>query len=75
MNEIMTLVEIEKRFDGEWVLVGEPVFDQHNEVVRGKVLAHSKNRDDVYQTAKQLRPKRSAFLYTGPNPENILINL
>jgi hypothetical protein len=75
MNEIMTLAEIEKQFDGEWVLVEDPEIDQDNEVVRGKVLFHSKNRDEVDQVAMRLRPKRSAFLYTGPAPDNIFINL
>ena len=75
MNEIMNLAEVEKQFDGEWVLVEDPEIDQNNEVVKGTVVYHSKSRDDVYRKAKQLRPKRSAFLYNGPAPDNILINL
>jgi hypothetical protein len=74
-NEMMTLEEIEERFDDEWVLVEDPEFDHNNEVVRGKVLFHSKNRDEMYAKAMELRPKRSASLYTGPVPDEIFINL
>lgn len=80
MNEttpdtVMTLTEIEERFNDEWILVGDPELDRSNEVVKGKVLFHSKNRDEVDAIAMRLRLKRSAFLYTGPTPENIFINL
>ena len=75
MNEVMTLIEIEKQFDDEWILVEDPEVDQNNEIVRGKVLFHSKNRDDVYRKALELRPQHSACVYTGPTPDNIWINL
>jgi hypothetical protein len=75
MNELMTIKEIESQFDNEWILVEDPEIDRNNEVVKGKVLFHSKSRDDVYRKALELRPRRSAFLYTGPTPENLWINL
>lgn len=75
MNDVMTMSEIEKQFDNEWVLLEDPILDERKQVAGGKVLYHSKNRDEVDQVAMRLRPKHSAFLYTGPIPENILINL
>ena len=74
-DETMTVTEIEERFDNEWVLVEDPEFDRNNAVVRGKVLFHSKNRDEMYAKAMELRPKRSASLYTGPVPDEVFINL
>lgn len=74
-SETMTLSEIEERFDNEWVLVEDPEYNPNNEVVRGKVLFHSKNRDEMYARAMELRPKRSASLYTGPVPNEIFVNL
>jgi hypothetical protein len=70
MNEIMTYEEIRSRFDSEWVLLGDPVTDETLRVLEGKVLWHSKDRDEVYGKAKELRPRRSAVLYTGVIPEN-----
>ena len=45
------------------------------EVIRGKVLYHAKDRDEVYRQAVALRPKRSAILYTGQIPEDTAIGL
>ena len=69
MEQEMTIEEIESQFDSEWVLVGDPETDEHLEVLRGKVLHHSKDRDEVYRKAIALKPKRFAMLYTGEIPE------
>ena len=74
-NEIMTMTEIKKQFDGEWILLEDPYIDERKQVAGGKLLAHSKHRDDVYAKAMELRPKHSAFLYMGPMPDNIWISM
>jgi len=74
-SETFTLAEIETRYDNEWILVENAEFDANDTFIRGKVLYHSKNRDDVYRKDLELRPRSAAYLYTGPTPENILINL
>jgi len=75
MNEILTNDEIEDRFDSEWILIQDPEMDKDLNLVRGKVIYHSKDRDDVYQKAVELRLKHSAVLYTGTMPENTAIVL
>lgn len=75
MNEVLTHAEIHSRFDSEWVLVEDPEVNEQMEVVRGKVVCHSKDRDEVYQKAVELRLKSSATLYTGTMPENTEIIL
>ena len=69
----MTIGEMEASFDSEWVLVGDPVIDEAHNVVRGKVLHHSKDRDEVYRKGLELRPKRAAFLYLGKPPQGTAI--
>ena len=71
----MTLQEMEREFDSEWILVGDPQTNESLEVVQGTVLCHSKDRDEVYRAAAQLRPKRSAVLYTGRMPPDMIIVL
>lgn len=68
MDEVMTIAEIEARFPSEWVFVEDPETDEHLKVLRGRVRCHGQDRDEVYQKAVELRPKRSAMLYTGPIP-------
>ena len=75
MERVMTIGEIESEFDSEWVLVDEPETNEHLEVLKGKVIHHSKDRDEVYRKAVSLRPKRSAILYTGSIPEGTVVVL
>lgn len=75
MEEILTLAEIEKKFDSEWILVEDPQTSETLEVERGKVRFHSKDRDEVYREAVKLRPKRFAMLYTGTLPKDTAIVL
>lgn len=75
MSEVLTITEIESRYDSEWVLVEDPQVDERLEVLGGTVLWHSKDRDEVYEKALELRPKYSAFLYTGSIPEDVAVIL
>ena len=75
MNEVLTIGEIEAQFKAEWVLVEDPQTNEALEVQRGKVRWHSKDRDEVYRKAVELRPKRFAVLYTGQMPEGTAIVL
>ena len=75
MERVMTIGEIESEFDSEWVLVDEPETNEQLEVLKGKVIHHSKDRDEVYRKAVSLRPKRSAILYTGRIPEGTVVVL
>jgi hypothetical protein len=69
MNEVMSLVEIHEKFDSEWILVEDPETTESLEVTKGKVLWHSKDRDEVYRKARELAPRSSAVLYTGTIPK------
>jgi hypothetical protein len=71
----MTAKQIESRFDNEWILLGDPETDESLEVSKGKLLCHSKDRDEVYRRAVGLRPKRYAIIYTGTMPENTAVVL
>ena len=75
MNQVMTRAEIEAQFPDEWVLIDEPLKDQYQHVQGGRVLCHSKDRDEVYRQAIALRLARSAVLYTGTLPEGMVVIL
>jgi hypothetical protein len=75
MNGDMTIAEIESRFESEWVLIEDPRTDEALKVLGGRVVYHSKDRDEVYRKAVSLRPKRSAIVYTGRIPEETAIVL
>lgn len=70
--------EIEAQFKNQWVLVGDPELDEYLEVVRGKVLCHSADRDEFDRAARAFRGgeiKQFAYLYTGEIPQGMAILL
>ena len=75
LSDLLTVSEIESKFDSEWVLVGEPETDDSLHVQSGRVIYDSKDRDEVYRKAVELRPKRFAMLYTGTLPKDTAIIL
>ena len=72
---IMTISEIQTQFASEWILLEDPETTETLEVKSGNVLWHSKDRDELYREARELRPKHSAILYTGQLPEEMVVVL
>ena len=75
MNEVVTMAEIRDRFESEWVLLEDPQATETLEVTGGRVLWHSKDRDEVYRNARALEPRHSAIIYTGTLPEDAVVVL
>jgi len=75
MEKVLTIEDIKSQFESEWVLIGDPQTNDALEVLGGKVLHHSKDRDEVYRKAVALRPRRSAVIYTGEIPEDTAVVL
>ena len=74
-NEVLTIDELKSRFDSEWVLLEDPEVDKQQRVVRGKLVWHSTDRDDVYRQAAARRLKHGALLFAGEMPEDAVIIL
>ena len=74
-EEILTLEEIQQRYPDEWVLIVEPEIDKYLNVVRGKVLAHSPDRDEAYSQFPLAKGKPVAIEYTGPIPDDLAVML
>jgi len=75
MKEILSFSEIKKRYDAEWVLIGDPETDDNLNIKEGIVLWHSKDRDEVYRKAREIHPNHSAILYTGQIPDDVAVVL
>jgi hypothetical protein len=71
MIETLTIEEIKARFDNEWILIDEPITDEALEVHGGKVLLHSKDRDEFDRRALEFKLKRFAVVFTGRPPANM----
>ena len=75
MRERCKYAEMQERFDGEWVLVGDPDLDEFLRVTAGEVLWHSKDRDELYRKARELRPRESAILCFSEIPQDVAVIL
>ena len=75
MDDALTITDMQAQFESEWLLIEDPESDERLGIRRGRVRWHSKDRDEVYRKAVELRPKRFAVLYTGKMPEGTAIVL
>jgi hypothetical protein len=75
VNQVLTIEQIGSQFDSEWVLLSDLTLDANGQVSGGKVVAHSKDRDEVYRKDIELRLKISATLYTGKMAQDSAIIL
>ena len=72
MNEVLTWEEIEAAFDGEWVLIEDPELTSTPEILGGKVIFHSKTRDEVHEEMLKLPKLHHAVIFVG-NPEKNMV--
>jgi hypothetical protein len=75
MDEVLTREQIEERFKDEWVLLGDHETDEFLRPVSGRVLCHSRDRDEVYRKGLELMPRRSATMYVGHLPKDMVVVL
>ena len=75
MDEVLALADIQAKFNSEWVLLEDPETAESLEVTGGKVLWHSKDRDEVYRKAQELGPAHAAILYTGTLADEVMVIL
>lgn len=73
MDQLLTIAEIEHQYENEWVLVEDPELDANLEVILGRVVWHSRERDEIHRKALELRPRHPAFVYAGEIPEDAVI--
>ena len=70
-GEILTAAEIRERYPREWVLIADTESDDLWNVIRGEVLAHSPERDEIDRALTKFQDIRSISIeYTGPIPDD-----
>ncbi|MBE9188126.1 hypothetical protein IQ270_26680 [Microcoleus sp. LEGE 07076] len=75
IGKIMSLEEIFSLYPDEWVLIVNPELDEELNVIRGEVLAHATERDEIYSKLSSKNGKSVAIEYTGSIPDNIAVML
>ena len=68
MDEVLTWEEIKARYAPDWVVIDELETDDHLEVVRGKVIFHGPDRDEVLGKMSGRKFDRIAVRVPGATP-------
>ena len=71
MDTVMSWPEIEETFNGEWVLIEDPEFSPGPQIIRGKVIFHSKDRAEISVKMAELTRMHHAIKYIGGLPEGM----
>lgn len=75
IGQILTLEEIISLYPDEWVLIAYTELDEDLNVIQGEVLAHSPDRDQLYNNSLPRKGKSVAIEYTGAIPEDLAVML
>jgi hypothetical protein len=70
-GKILSLEEIFSLYPDRWVLIVNPELDEELNVIRGEVLAHAAERDEIYSKLSLRNGKSVAIEYTGAIPDNL----
>ena len=73
MKTVLTVKEVEEQYPDELVLLEDFEMDENHALVGGKVLAHSKCRQEIYEMLPRLRDRKIFLLSTGEMPEDMMI--
>lgn len=65
----MKMGEILRKYKDEWLLIEYTTLDENLNVVEGKVLAHSPNKEKIYAELMKTKGKNVAIEYAGKLPE------
>jgi hypothetical protein len=75
MDEMLTWGEIKARYAPDWVIIDELETDDHLQVVRGKVILHGPDHDELLHKMTGRKFDRIAVHYLGEYPDPMVIGL
>jgi hypothetical protein len=75
MEEVLTMDELKARYPDEHLLLVDYVDDEFGQVIAGRVLCHSKDAEEMWRQGIELQPTRSAHVFTGTIPDDIVFVL
>jgi hypothetical protein len=72
-NEMLSMKEIMENYKDKWVLIEYEELDENLNVRRGKVIANSSSKDEIYARLAETKGKDVAIEYTGKLPEDLVV--
>ena len=70
---VQPISKLKQRYPKEWLLLTDVTADELTRPIKGKLVAHSKNRDDIYARLGRVRRKSLCIEYTGKIPKDLVV--
>ena len=71
----MKMEEIEKKYQGEWVLIEYIKLNDDLSVIEGEVIAHSVDKNLIYKEQLRHKNKKLSIEYLGTVPQDWAVML
>ena len=71
--KVEDIAKIKRRYPKEWLLLTNVVADELTRPIKGRLGAHSKNRDDIYDRLARVRAGSVCVEYTGKIPKDLVV--
>ena len=71
--KVEEISKIKRRYPKEWLLLTNVVADKLTRPIKGRLVAHSKNRDDIYDRLTRTRAGSVCVEYTGKIPKDLVV--
>ena len=72
-KRVQSIASLKRRYPKEWLLLTDVTADELTHPVKGKLLMHSNNRDDIYDRLSRVRAKSACVTYTGKIPKDLVV--
>ena len=73
MGKVMELGDIYKKYKDEWLLIEYEQLDEDLNVTKGKVVAHSRDKNEILQQLVQIQGRNIAIEYAGTVPKSLAV--
>lgn len=70
MGELLTLEEIKRRHPCEWVLIVDPETTETLKIIRGKLMWHGEDYEELHKAARASGAKSIATIHTGAESDD-----
>jgi len=71
----MTISEVDRKYEGQWVYLVNLKKGEHGEVIGGEVAAHNENREKVMREMLYCPDGGIYVIYAGKIPEGVSVLL
>ncbi len=74
-SALLGISQMKRKYQDEWVLIVDPVYDKGNRIKKGRVLSHSENRERIDRTMLKSNEKNIAIRYLGTLDKDLSVIL